>query len=200
MTKEESVPKKMQSRYDEIVTLSDTFCAQYLNEEYAQMCRTMAARLARKRPSPLLGGRAEIWAAGIVHCIGQVNFLFDKSQPPHIKPAQIAEGVKIGKSSSGNKAGEIRRIFNIGVMEPEWTLPSRMDTNPMAWYIMVNGFVMDARAMPLDIQITAYQKGLIPYVPALKKNHKEQGLNNLRGRDWRLETGLVSSLQSPAFY
>jgi hypothetical protein len=54
-------------------------------------------------------------------------------------------------------------------MEPEWTLPSRMDRNPMAWYIMVDGFVMDARSAPRHIQEIAFNKGLIPYVPADQK-------------------------------
>ncbi len=51
-------------------------------------------------------------------------------------------------------------------MEPEWTLPSRIDSNPMVWYIMVNGFIMDARNAPLEIQEIAFAKGLIPYIPA----------------------------------
>lgn len=168
MAKEESVPKTMRPRYDEIVALIDNFCRQYLNEEYAQVCRNMTAKLARKRPSPLMSGRAETWAAGIVHAIGQVNFLFDKTQTPHIKPAQIAEGFGVAKTTSGNKASEIKRIFNIHLMDPDWTIPSRMDKNPMAWFITVNGLIMDARRAPPDVQVIAYQKGLIPYIPFLQ--------------------------------
>lgn len=173
MAKEESVPKGMRPRYDEIVALIDTFCGQHLNEEYAQVCRSMAAKLARKRPSPLVSGRAETWAAGIIHAIGQVNFLYDKTQTPHIKSPLIAESFGIAKSTVTNKAAEIKRVFNIHLMDPNWTIPSRMDDNPMIWYITVNGFIMDARSAPPDVQVIAYQKGLIPYIPFLQNTHDE---------------------------
>jgi hypothetical protein len=35
----------------------------------------------------------------------------------------------------------------------------------MAWLITVNGFMVDTRSMPLEIQEEAYRKGLIPYIP-----------------------------------
>jgi hypothetical protein len=35
----------------------------------------------------------------------------------------------------------------------------------MAWYITVNGFIMDARSAPREIQEVAFAKGLIPYIP-----------------------------------
>ena len=54
----DSVPKKMQARYDEIVALTDAFCQEYLTDEYAQLCRKLVAKLSRKRPSPLARGRA----------------------------------------------------------------------------------------------------------------------------------------------
>jgi len=49
--------------------------------------------------------------------------------------------------------------------DPNWYLPSKMDENPMAWWIMVNGLIVDARHLPREVQEVAYEKGLIPYVP-----------------------------------
>jgi hypothetical protein len=34
---------------------------------------------------------------------------------------------------------------------------------------MVDGLIVDARSMPLEIQIVAYEKGLIPYIPDLQE-------------------------------
>jgi hypothetical protein len=48
-TKSETVPEAMKLRYDEIVAAIDAFCEEHLNAEYAQVCRQMAATLARKR-------------------------------------------------------------------------------------------------------------------------------------------------------
>lgn len=161
-----SVPKTMQETYDTITALTDGFCQAKLNEEYAEMCRMMTAKLCRKRPSPLASGRAKNWSAGIVHAIGTVNFAFDKTQTPHTTAPDLSDYFGVGKSSPASKSKEIRDMFNIGLMEPEWTLPSRMDSNPMAWYVMVNGLVMDARSLPRHLQEEAYNKGLIPYIPA----------------------------------
>lgn len=161
-----SVPKTMQATYDAITALTDDFCRPKLNEEYADMCRQMTAKLCRKRPSPLTSGRPKNWAAGIIHAIGTVNFAFDRSQTPSIAVTDISDHFAIGKSSPANKSKEIRDLFNIGLMEPEWTIPSRMDKNPMAWYIQVNGLIVDARSLPRHLQEVAYEKGLIPYIPA----------------------------------
>jgi hypothetical protein len=78
------VPKEMQARFEEITQLTDAFCHKYLNEEYRQLCRELTATLGRKRPSPLVRGKAPVWACGIIHALGMVNFLFDSSQTPHI--------------------------------------------------------------------------------------------------------------------
>ena len=164
-----TVPKKMQDRYNEITALTDAFALAHLNQEYADMCRAMTATLCRKRPSPLEGGQANSWAAGIMHAICTVNFAFDKSQTPHTSVPELSSGFGVGKSSPTTKSKAIRDLLHIGLMDPEWTLPSRMDDNPMAWYITVNGLILDARYVSRDLQAIAYAKGLIPYIPADRK-------------------------------
>jgi hypothetical protein len=51
-------------------------------------------------------------------------------------------------------------------MDPEYTVSSLMAENPLVWMIEVNGFVIDARMAPREIQEIAYEKGLIPFIPA----------------------------------
>jgi hypothetical protein len=58
--------------------------------------------------------------------------------------------------------------------DPEWTLPSGMDRNPVAWLIQVNGMLVDARCVPRDIQERAFHRGLIPYVPEKEVNDDER--------------------------
>ena len=57
--------------------MTDAFCREFLNEEYADLCRKLALALARKRPSPLLRGKPATWACGIVRTIGWVNYRGD---------------------------------------------------------------------------------------------------------------------------
>jgi Domain of unknown function (DUF6398) len=74
----QQVPKDMQARFDEITHLTDTFCQTYLNDEYRQLCRELTATLCRKRPSPLVRGKASTWACGIIHATsyGELSFRF----------------------------------------------------------------------------------------------------------------------------
>ena len=71
----ENVPKAMVDAFVAVTALTDAFCRERLDEEYAQMMRFAAAALARKRPSPLASGTAATWVAGIAHAVGSINFL-----------------------------------------------------------------------------------------------------------------------------
>ena len=165
MSKSENVPKSMQDKFNSIKEVTDAFCEQYLNEEYKQLICYAVASLCRKRPSPLLRGRENTWAAGIVHAIGSANFLFDKTQTPHCKAPDIYSYFGIASSTGANKSKEVRDLLKISYFSADWTLPSRMDQNSMIWMIEVNGFIVDVRHMSLEVQEIAYEKGLIPYVP-----------------------------------
>jgi hypothetical protein len=74
-------------------------------------------------------------------------------------------GLWVSKSTGAAKAKVVRGALDMSQMDPQWYRPSQMDENPMAWMIMVNGFVVDVRSMPRDIQEAAYAKGLIPNIP-----------------------------------
>lgn len=169
----EKVPNAMAEKFTAITTLTDTFCTKHFNEEYRQMIHQVVGALARKRPSPLLRGKENVWAAAAVHAVGRVNFLDDPSQTPHCKPKVIYEFFGIGESTGQSKSKEIRDLLKMGPMSPEWTLPSRLSRNPLAWMVQVNGLIVDIRRMPTALQQRALEKGLIPYIPA-ERNEKAE--------------------------
>jgi len=160
--------------HEKIVHLTDAFCQEHLDAEYGALCRKLAGVLARKRPSPLTNGKPESWASGIVRVVGWVNFLGDPSQPHHMKMTDIDEGMGVSEATGSAKAKAIRDLFKIHPLDPEWTLPSRMEQNPMAWMIQVNDLIVDARHLPRDIQEAAFRKGLIPYIPADQTNESAE--------------------------
>lgn len=162
---EPSIPATARPAYDTIVGLTDAFCREHLDGEYGELCRRLAGKLARKRPSPLASGKPESWASGIVRVIGWVNFLGDPSQPHHMKMTDIDEGFGVSEATGSAKSRAIRDLLKVHPLDPEWTLPGRMDDNPMAWMLEVNGLIVDARQMPRAFQEAAYREGLIPYVP-----------------------------------
>jgi hypothetical protein len=168
---DEKVPEKMKAVYDEIVALTNTICVKHLNPEYADLSQKMAAKLARKRPSPLASGRPKTWAAGIIYALGQVNFLFDKSQTPYLSATELCAFFEVSQNSASDKARKIRDMLKIHMLDHEWLLPSQMEDNPAIWLVMVNGLIVDIRHMPRSVQEAAFQKGIIPYVPGRKPHN-----------------------------
>ncbi len=162
------VPVALRGTFEAIAHSTDAFCDQHLNDEYKQLIRQALAALCRKRPSPLLKGQASSWAAGAVHALGMVNFLFDASQTPHCQATDIWAHFGLAASTGQNHSKKIRDALDMSQMDPNWTLPSRMDANPLIWMLEVNGYMVDVRRMPLEVQDIAFAKGLIPYVPGRK--------------------------------
>ena len=162
------VPKTCAARFADLVKLTDAFCDAHLNAEYKGLCRKMAVAVCQKG-SPVLKGRSEGWAAGIVYALGRINFLDDPSQTPHMKSTEIARGFGISMATMLAKAKAIREGLDLIPFHPDWSLPSRLDDNPLLWMLEVNGFLMEIRHAPREAQIVAYEKGLIPYVPADRK-------------------------------
>lgn len=149
-----------------IVGKIDDFCRGHLNEEYAVLCRKLAEKLARKPSSPLLSGKPNTWACAIVRTIGMINFLGDRSRKPYIKIADISKAFAVGESTASAKSAIIRNLLQISHLDHEWTLPSRMANSPLIWLLSVNGLMMDIRDAPREAQQVAFEKGLIPYIPA----------------------------------
>ena len=77
--------------------------------------------------------------------------------------ADLCEGLGTSKSTGSAKSKVVCDTLNMMQLDPNWCLPSQLDENPLAWWIMVNGFIVDARTMSREIQEVAYQKRLIPY-------------------------------------
>jgi hypothetical protein len=149
------------------VGLTDGFCQSHLTAEYAALCRKMIDELAAIRPSPLLRGKLDTWACGIIRTVGWVNFLDDRSQSPHLKLPQIDKAFGVAESTGQGKSRTIREVLVIYHFDHRWTLPSRWDDNPMIWMLNdANGIMFDIREQPLELQREAYRRGMIPYVPA----------------------------------
>jgi hypothetical protein len=43
-----------------------------------------------------------------------------------------------------------------------------LEQHPMAWIVEINGFLIDARRLPEELQEEARQRGLIPDLDALR--------------------------------
>ena len=159
------VPRRMRQRYEAVIGITDEFCRQHLNDEYADLSRTMAAALCDEEPSPLESGRERSWAAGIVYALGRVNFLSDDSIEPHMTMSELCEKIGVSQGNASSKSREIWNQLGLMQLHPDWCLPSKLEENPLAWIVEVNGLPVDVRAISREVQEEAYRLGLIPYLP-----------------------------------
>ena len=156
------IPTAIRERAQAITDITDRACHEHLDEEYRQIARRLVGRLARKRPSPLARGDARIWAAAVIYAAGQINFLFDPTQTPHLTAKQLAERFGVVQTTMASKAGLINRALNIGIFEPELTRIAMLEQHPMAWIVEVDGLLVDARMLSAELQDEARRLGLIP--------------------------------------
>ena len=154
--------------------------SEHLNDEYAELSRKMAAKLARKRPSPLTKGKPASWACGIVRTVGFANFLDDPSQKPHMRLMDVSSAFGVSDSNAAAKSSVIRDVLKVHRFDPDWTVKSNLEKNPMIWLLSVNGIPMDIRQAPREAQVVAYEMGLIPYIPA--DRHNPPGSGQAHGR------------------
>ena len=160
-----NVPASMRPYVDQILAVTDVICEQHLDSEYAELCRRVVGRLARKRPSPLVRGDLRIWAAGVVYAVGQANFIFDPAQSPHATADQLSSWLEAKKTTMANKAAMIRDLLKLSHHDTEIMRQQLIDSNPLTWLLEVDGLLVDARHLPPDLQLQAFQLGLIPYIP-----------------------------------
>jgi hypothetical protein len=84
--------------------------------------------------------------------------------------ADLCTAFEVGESTVHAKARVIEETLGTRPLDPRWTLPSFADKNPLVWMAEVNGLLVDLRHMPRDVQEIAFAKGLIPYIPADRKD------------------------------
>ena len=169
-----AISEEVMSKFKAIVVLTDAFCKRYLNEEYVKMCRRLALALVRKRPTPITRGRAEVWACGIVRTIGWANVLDAPSKSPYMKLIDIDPKFGVANSTGQGKCMAIKRMFGIGRLNVDWTLPSRLGDNPVVWKVWVNDELVDIRQESREQQEKAFRKGLIPWIPADREAPKAE--------------------------
>jgi hypothetical protein len=74
--------------------------------------------------------------------------------------AAMSATVQTAKNSPEHTTSGLPRITDNGAAE----------RNPLVWMAEINGLLVDLRDMPRDVQEIAFAKGMIPYIPADRKD------------------------------
>jgi hypothetical protein len=128
-----------------------------LNEEYAVLAEKLVCKLGRKRNVPFVTGQAQIWAVAVIHALGTINFLFDKSFEPYVSVEELNDFFGTKKSTTGNKSREIRDLLKLSYWDRDFSTGSMANNNPLADLVMVDGLIVPISALPEEYQVIARQ-------------------------------------------
>lgn len=147
MTKEQ-----IKIRERQLLDLTAEFCDQHLDENYKQLCDKLIKKLGRKRNVPFQSGKIEIWAGAVIHALGTINFLFDKSAEPFITVSDISEFFGTKNTTVSGKAKLIRDMFKMRHFDSEFSTQQMSKNNPFNDLVMVNGLIVPLSSIPEDLQ------------------------------------------------
>ena len=144
--------QQIQERQQQIIDLIGEFCAKKLNEEYFELSKRLMQKLGRKRNVPFETGKPEIWAAAVIHALGTINFLFDKSFEPYVTIDEINNFFGTSKSTTGAKSKQIRDLLKLDIWDKEFSTRKIQEGNPFAEMVMVNGLIVPLNTIPEEYQ------------------------------------------------
>ena len=156
--------KIIQEKQEKLLALVSSFCKAKLDDEYSEVCEHLVKKLGRKRNVIFASGQLEIWAAAVIHAVGTVNFLFDRSTKPYASIDDINDFFGTKKSTTSGKSKIIRDLLKMRYWDNEFSTKTMQEGNPYADMVTVNGLIMPIGALPPEIQET---------VRELKKNGKD---------------------------
>ena len=144
--------QKLQERQQKILDLVGEFCSKKLDEEYFELAERLTQKLGRKRNVPFVTGQPEVWAAAIIHALGTINFLFDKSFAPYVSIDEINDFYGTTKSTTGNKSKQIRDLLKLNRYDSEFSTRKMQENNPFNNLVMVDGFIVSVDTLPEQYQ------------------------------------------------
>ena len=135
-----------------ILNLIREFCAKKLDEEYFELAERLTKKLKRKRSKPLESGQPKIWAAAIIHALGTINFLFDKSFEPYISVEDLSNYFETSKTTTSAKSKLIRDLLKIDRWGSEFSTRKVADNNPFNKLVMVDDLIVPIDSLPEEIK------------------------------------------------
>ncbi|MCK9449538.1 MAG: cyclin domain-containing protein [Bacteroidales bacterium] len=147
--------QKTEEQKQKILDLLKEFCTKKLDGEYFELAERLIQKLARKRNVPFATGQPKIWAAAIIHTLGTINFLFDKSFEPYLSVDDINNFFGANKSTIRNKSRQIRNLLKLEPWDNEFSTQNMQESNPFANLVMVDGLIV-----PLDTLPEQYQQAV----------------------------------------
>lgn len=120
-----------------LIEMTSKYCDEKLDEDYKRLCIKLIEKMGRKRDVPFMSGKKEIWASAIIHAIGSINFLFDKSFEPYVRSEDICEYFGTKTSTTSQKSKIIKDMFNLTYFDSEFSTERSNKSNPFNSFIFI---------------------------------------------------------------
>jgi len=144
--------QKILERQQVILDLVGEFCKEKLDNDYFELSKNLTLKLGRKRNVPFITGQPKVWAAAIIHALGSINFLFDKSFEPYVTLDELNDFFGTTKSTTGNKSKQIRDLLKLNYYDKEFSTGKMQGANPFKSMVMVDGFIVQLETLPIEYQ------------------------------------------------
>lgn len=145
LTKEE-----IKSKEADLIQLTDSFCNEKLNEEYAYLCRKLVKKMGRKRDVPFITGKLNVWAAAVIQAIGSINFLFNKSSTPYASVNDICNFFEVKKGTVSGRVTQLNKLFKLSYFSDEFRIKDML--NPLDMFKQLfQGFIPE-ELLPDDLK------------------------------------------------
>lgn len=138
-------------RREQILNLIAGFCAQKLNKEYLSLAKKVLRQLGNIEPVPYAKGKPEIWAAGIIHMLGSINWMFDRCNKYYTPSTDINAYFGTNGSTTGNKAALIKDLLDIRQGDREFSTQHTIDQDLFAQFVMVNDMIMPVTTLAEEL-------------------------------------------------
>jgi Domain of unknown function (DUF6398) len=144
--------QKIKIQQQKIWELVEGFCNKKLDKEYLRLSEKLLEKLRKQANVPFKTGQPEVWAAAIIHALGSINFLFDKSFEPYVSFDEINQYFNTKKTTVSTKSKQIRDFFDMGKFDQEFSTKQIEEMNPYNQFVMVDGLLVPIDALPEEYQ------------------------------------------------
>jgi frataxin-like iron-binding protein CyaY len=124
------------NKQSQIKQLLENFGSKFLDVELKSYVLNLFEKISKKSLLNIYRGKNEIWAASIIYVIARFNFLFDKENDNYISIDELCDYFNVKKSTIGNKATQIEKIYNISIGDKKYTKPV------FEYYKTTDGFII----------------------------------------------------------
>jgi len=124
---------------EEVKNLLTSFTGKNLSAEEESICLHIWGKLSRKQKIDITRTRPDIWAAAVIWSFCRANFKYEEGVTLDLLCSFFGNK----KSTVGNKAGEISKMFRIDFFNPEFTTGSIQEQNPLSQFTVTDeGFIV----------------------------------------------------------